>query len=82
MTERLTDMAREATLEKVLTILEENRVMVKGNTALVAGDSGFHRVEATAHEVVCDCEAGRRGKQCSHALAAMVTWAEHNQAPW
>lgn len=82
MSTRLTDMIRDATLEKAATILEENRVLLRGTRALVAGSSGFHRIEATEHEVICDCEAGRHGRSCSHALAAMVAWHEHEGAPW
>lgn len=68
--------------EKVHTLLEQRRVLlVDGQAeALVVGDSGPHDVVAVLSEVACTCIAAGRGRLCSHALAAMVAWAEAGAA--
>ena len=71
---------------KAQRLLDEHRVLLatRGGSALVAdrafvgGDHDLYRVEARPGGVVCSCPAGREGR-CSHAVAAMVAWAEADQ---
>lgn len=46
---------------------------LRGQLAVVAGDSDTYLVQAKQSGVECSCPA--RGA-CSHILAAMMTWAE------
>ncbi len=70
--------------EKAHRLLEQRRVLVAtdrraalvSDQALVGGDRDLYRVTATVDAVRCDCPAGQVGAVCSHAVAAMVAWAE------
>lgn len=61
---------------KAQRLLEQRRVLVLDETeAVVAGDADNYTVRATPAGVVCECPARR---ECSHALAAQVAWAEQD----
>jgi uncharacterized Zn finger protein len=70
--------------EKAVRLLEQRRVLVVTDghaalvcdQALVGGDCDLYRVTATVDAIRCDCPAGQVGAVCSHAVAAMVAWAE------
>jgi hypothetical protein len=71
--------------EKALELVAENRVIIDGPLALVAGHHDHYRVEALDTGVLCSCPA--RVELCAHALAAMVRWNEVSQTvrtekPW
>jgi hypothetical protein len=69
--------------EKVHVLLEQRRVFVVTpragepfRFAYVSGEGGVYLVRASERGVACDCQAGRAGAWCSHALAAMCVWGE------
>jgi hypothetical protein len=66
--------------EKALRLVDENRVIAgRGDQAIVCGNHGRYVVTAYPNGLVaCTCRARR---QCSHKLAAMVTWSEMGDSP-
>jgi hypothetical protein len=74
--------------EKVHDLLEQNRVTLvvgyEGQAAIVAGATAWYTVKATRHGITCECQAaaGMESATCSHAIAAMVAWAEAAADPF
>jgi hypothetical protein len=62
--------------DKALRLFDEHSVYLSGTKALVKGDEGFYRVDATERHVHCACPAWRPGRACSHALSAMLAWQD------
>lgn len=65
--------------EKALRLLEQRRVLLVAGqvgAAVVIGDTDTYDVVAVPSGVACTCIAAGGGRICSHALAAMVAWAE------
>ena len=64
--------------EKALELVAENRVILEPGdfpyVALVAGEHDHYTVEFLETGPVCPCPA--REMYCSHALAAMIAFAE------
>lgn len=61
---------------RVHDLLDQNRVLLRGHLAMVAGRHGWYRVRATDDGCYCECQAAESGSQCSHVLAAMAKWWE------
>jgi hypothetical protein len=74
--------------EKALRLVHENRVVLvnpfnpaaTADVALVAGETGRHRVWADFEGVRCSCKAWRINRPCSHSIAAMIVWASESAA--
>lgn len=64
--------------DKVHRLLEQRRVVLRGDLARVIGDTSIHSVRFDQWGVTCDCEAARTTDYCSHKLAAMVAANEED----
>lgn len=62
--------------DKVNRLLDQRRVVVRGDMARVIGDTAIHTVRFDRWGATCDCEAARTTEYCSHKLAAMVAAQE------
>jgi uncharacterized Zn finger protein len=65
--------------EKAQRLVDENCVKLHHTSkhALVKGDSGYQSVLCQSDRVWCSCPAWRHDRYCSHAIAVMLAWHDH-----